>query len=85
MTVKEQIDELRLALGDDYSVVDISEEDYRMIITKDFEYRIDEPVILITQKGCLTHRVIDVFGQNHCYASPETGNSVVVWKSTADN
>ena len=80
MTVEQQIRAMQEKLGNNYSVYDISEEDYRIVKTEVGEHQIDDPVMLIIRLGGSTHRVIDALGQTHCYAAPESGKSVIIWK-----
>ena len=64
-----------------YQEHDISEEEWREVETGGRTYRIANPQKLILRKGGSTHRVVDADGVVHCYAAPETGKSVVRWKS----
>ena len=63
-----------------YTEQDLSNEEYREIITRDGTYRIDAPVKLIRREGGATHRVVDAAGIVHCYVAPESGLSVIRWK-----
>lgn len=69
------------AVSNDYVTADISEEQWREVDTGGRVYRIDSPVTLVFRKGGSTHRVVDAEGVVHCYAAPETGRSVIRWKS----
>lgn len=60
---------------------DISSELYREVVINGEVYRIDNPVKLITRPGGKTHRVVDADGLVHCYPAPETGLSIIRWKS----
>jgi|GEM_PF-3137536 len=64
-----------------YTSSDISDEEYRVVITNDLVHRIDNPKTLVLRKGGSTHRVIDQQGLVHCYAAPETGKSILQWKA----
>lgn len=64
-----------------YILADISDEEWREVQTVWGTYRIDSPVTLILRKGGSTHRVVDEQGVVHCYAAPETGNSILRWKA----
>ena len=63
-----------------YNIYDISCETERLVILENFEFTIKNPIALIIRKGGFTHRVIDGDGQTICYASPETGRSIIAWK-----
>ena len=66
----------------EYITADISKELWREVETKGLpKYRINNPITLIIRKGGSTHRVVDSEGIVHCYASPETGNSIIRWKN----
>ena len=78
--VEARIKAMQEKLGKDYNVYDISEEEYRIVKTEFGEHQINDPVILIIRKGGSTHRVIDALDQTHCYAAPESGKSVLIWK-----
>lgn len=64
-----------------YITADISDEEYRTIVTKEQTYKIENPVTLIFRKGGSTHRVVDANGLVHCYPAPETGKSILQWKA----
>lgn len=69
-----------LDLDGEYQVSDISRELYREVVTSGgVRQRIDNPVALITRKGGSTHRIVNADNVVYCYASPETGQSVVTW------
>lgn len=64
-----------------YIKADLSDEAWREVQTHLGTYRIEEPITLVIRKGGSTHRVIDANGVVHCYASPETGKSIIRWKN----
>ena len=68
----------------EYIKADISDEEWREVQTPFMSYRINHPVTLIIRKGGSTHRVVDEDGVVHCYASPETGRTVLRWKAKND-
>jgi len=70
---------------DEYTEHDISTEEWREVILADFKIRIKEPQRLIIRKGGSTHRVVCKNGSVYCYAAPETGKSVIVWKNYDTN
>lgn len=63
----------------EYVTADLSDELSREIVLPTMRWVISEPKTLIIRKGGKTHRVVDAAGTVHCYAAPETGNSVVLW------
>ena len=72
---------LKGKLPSGYILNDISDEQYREVISNGNVYRIDNPVALIIRPGGSTHRVVDIKGVVHCYADPSLGKSVIRWKS----
>jgi hypothetical protein len=69
-----------------YIEADISDEVWREVeLSGGIKYRIDNPVRLIIRKGGSTHRVVDATGVVHCYAAPETGNSIIRWYTGKSN
>ena len=64
-----------------YVIADISCEEWREVKMAEDVYRIDNPVTLIIRRGGTTHRVVDDTGVVHCYVAPESGKSVLRWKS----
>ena len=88
MTHKEIIEASAQVLPDsEYIKADISDEIWREILflTTKIIYVIDRPVTLIIRKGGKTHRVIDEDGVVHCYVAPESGLSVIRWKTRTSN
>lgn len=79
MATFEQVKEKLNLDNDKYDVYDISCETERLIIVKDFEFTIENPIALIIRKNGLTHRVVDSNGKTFCYAAPETGKSIIAW------
>lgn len=65
----------------EYIISDISDEAWREIELPLGTYHIDNPVTLIIRKGGKTHRVVDANGVVHCYVAPESGKSVIRWKT----
>jgi len=66
----------------EYIKADISDEAWReVVLASGMTIRIDNPVTLIFRKGGSTHRVVDDKGEVYCYAAPETGQSILKWKS----
>lgn len=68
-----------------YIVRDISREEWREVVFKDFIHRINAPIALIIRRGGKTHRVVDKQGVTHCYAAPEHSNNVLRWKKDDRN
>lgn len=67
---------------ENYTQADISSEEWRQVeLEGNLKVHIQHPQTLIIRKGGSTHRVIDKEGVVHCYAAPETGKSVIRWKS----
>ncbi len=65
-----------------YTEASLTDELFREVVFHDGRvYRIDDPVALIIREGGKTHRVVDSAGIVHCYAAPETGQTVIRWKS----
>lgn len=68
--------------SDGYTTKDISSELWREVeLSGGLVIRIDNPLQLIMRNGGSTHRVVDAQGVVHCYPAPETGKSVIRWKS----
>lgn len=60
---------------------DISSEQWREVLMKDFSVIIDKPVKLMYREGGSTHRVVTETGVVYCYPAPETGKAIITWKS----
>jgi hypothetical protein len=60
-----------------YTLSDISHEALREIVTSSGVYSIKSPIALVVVQGGSLHQVFDDDGTGHCYAAPETGNSIV--------
>lgn len=68
-------------LGSDYSVSNISGEEYRIVtLSSGIQVRIDKPLLLITRNGGSTHRVITEDKRTFCYADPSSGKTMLEWK-----
>jgi len=67
----------------EYIKADISDEAFREVhfLQSGNMYRIENPRTLIIRRGGQTHRVVDANGVVHCYVAPESGLTVLVWKS----
>lgn len=81
MAKKDEMIKLLNLPEDKYIVSDISAEQWREVDTGDRRYRIEKPQVLIIRKGGSTHRVVDSEGVAHCYASPESGKTILRWKN----
>lgn len=64
-----------------YLFLDLSDEQERVVNLPGMKTTIKNPVCLIIRDGGVTHRVVTEDGNVYCYAAPETGRSIVTWKS----
>ena len=69
--------------AEQYVVKDISGELWREIfyLETNATYHIKSPKTLVIRKGGKTHRVVDCNGIAHCYIAPESGKTIIRWKS----